>query len=517
MALKISAALKKSIQDELGIKRAEVEDRVWAIKDHHCFLCSSELNRATDNIELDHNIPVAEGGYDLLENLNLTHSECNRYKRNHSSIDVRPHLRFKCFWETQNGAVNFKETLNFYKLNSSKIYVTEETPTSITIETSLGKSTVPIFQETVGENCQSFCFFEFPISAVENDDEIQPRNIKLNHLLAIASDLKKNPLHEQPACRIVGTGNKKRALMFDGQHKTVANLINGNKSLVFKLYLTIETTEAIELVNSIQSRIKKLPLTPFELATKMSDEFRRKLEIYEADIGSVQVSEQGFINWLDPAERTRAKKGIEAAVIDRIISDESLDFGRLIDRPGIVNTEAISIKEASFQKNVLKILLYTKPLPESYTGEAMKLARERESRNVIKLLNLIYDRGFAIQDDKDQEREIERISRLRYQASLLYMCKVFRQLASNLVMPLHDENTFFEREINAKNWKKMAGYIDLFFSHPIWICDLSGGKKTREVEDALSKNQNVENAFRDILLTPGYCGGLDKLPTNWQS
>ena len=94
MPFKISAPLKKSLHDELGIPRADVEDYVWNHKPPSCFLCGEPLNRASDEIEIDHNDPVAEGGQDSFSNMNLSHVECNRYKRNHSSFDVRPHLKF---------------------------------------------------------------------------------------------------------------------------------------------------------------------------------------------------------------------------------------------------------------------------------------------------------------------------------------------------------------------------------------------------------------------------------------
>lgn len=516
MALKISAQLKKALADERGIQPAEVEDQVWAQKPHACFLCGDELNRSSDSIELDHHDPAAEGGQDSWANLNLTHSECNRYKRNHSSIDVRPHLRFKRYWEKNSGAVNFKNAKTFYDVKKSDCFFqVDHGDQSVTMISPSGETKIPVFSEDVGGTGLNFCFAEIPISCVENDDAIQPRNIQLNHLLSIAADLKKNPLHEQPACRIVGNGDKKKVLMFDGQHKTVAKLMNGAESAVFKVYLDISEQQAIHLVNSIQSRIKKLPLTPFELASKMSDEVARRIAEYEEEVGSSQVSESGFINWLDPAERSRAKKGIESAVIDQAITDDQLDFRKIIERKGLKIEGPISLKETAFQSQILKKLLFIKPLSDDYKGEAMKQARERETANVIRLLNTIYDRGFVVQPDAEPETEKKRVGRLKYQASLSYMSTIFRQLVSSQIYPTKDEYTFFEKDIKEDVWERVAGYIEAFFGHPVWTADLDSGSKAKAVQEALSKNQNYEAAFREVGLTGGYCAGQDKLPTNW--
>ena len=69
--------------------------------------------------------------------------------------------------------------------------------------------------------------------------------------------------------------------MFDGQHKTVANWLMGRDTVVAKIYLNLEEVQAIELVNSIQAKIKKLPLSAFELAAKMSDEWQTHWQRYE--------------------------------------------------------------------------------------------------------------------------------------------------------------------------------------------------------------------------------------------
>lgn len=516
MPLNISPQLKKAVTEEKGISRAEVEDYVWNNKPQACFLCGESLNRASDTIELDHNHPSSAGGTDEWSNLNLTHSSCNRYKRDHSSIEVRPHLRFKRFWEKQAGAVNFAAAKTFYGLSSSECYVEIDASKQLaTVSTAAGVASVPIFREKVGTGALAFGFAELPISCVDNDDAIQPRNINLNHLLSIAADLNKNPLHEQPACRVVGEGSKKRILLFDGQHKAVAKMLNGEEFSVFKIYFDITEKQAIHLVNSIQSRIKKLPLTPFELASKMSDEVARQISIYEDAVGSAEVSEAGFIGWLDAADRNRAKQGIASAVIDSIISGEQLAFGKIIERKGISIQGPISLKEAAFQNNILKRLLYTKPLPSHFKGEAMKQAREREAANVIRLLNKIYDRGFVPQLDAEPGTETKRIERLAYQASLAYMSTIFRQLMSSLIYPTSEDVTFLEKDIKEDVWDRMAEFIDRFFSHPVWTGDLNSGPKARAVQDALSKNQNYETAFREVGLTGGYCAGQDPLPKHW--
>ena len=134
-----------------------------------------------------------------------------------------------------------------------------------------------------------------PQVAIFSDQAVQPRTIRDTHVWAIYSDIMKNPLHEPPSLRIEpqGTSGKVSLLMFDGQHKTVANWLMGRDTVVAKIYLNLEEVQAIELVNSIQAKIKKLPLSAFELAAKMSDEWQTHWRLYAAKRGRRPLSGVG--------------------------------------------------------------------------------------------------------------------------------------------------------------------------------------------------------------------------------
>src|SRR5262245_35809954 len=130
------------------------------------------------------------------------------------------------------------------------------------------KPTVPVFSEAVSDRAVEYCFADLPLSALWNDNEVQPRKIKLNHLFSIATDLRMNPLHEQPTCRVISNGTQGKLALFDGQHKALAKALNGSLTATYKIYLNLTREQATTLVNSIQAKIKKLPLTPFELVAK---------------------------------------------------------------------------------------------------------------------------------------------------------------------------------------------------------------------------------------------------------
>lgn len=55
----ISKALRDSLPPE---ERDDIEDRLWIKSGGKCFLCSDEMNRASEVLEADHDIPTSMGG-----------------------------------------------------------------------------------------------------------------------------------------------------------------------------------------------------------------------------------------------------------------------------------------------------------------------------------------------------------------------------------------------------------------------------------------------------------------------
>ena len=60
-----------------------------------------------------------------------------------------------------------------------------------------------------------YSFVEIPIKCLHNDDECQPRTVKSSHVWSIYNDLRRNPTHEHPGCRIVPNDDRN----FPGTYK----------------------------------------------------------------------------------------------------------------------------------------------------------------------------------------------------------------------------------------------------------------------------------------------------------
>lgn len=334
--VKISSKIRRELPlgETLGIS-----EYLWAQSGGQCYLCGRQMNVATEDVVADHVIAAEQGGETTRANLKLTHTQCNSFKKNYPTLSVTPFLRLRAFFQDKENVVRYADALEHFGFEPVRSVIEGDIAAGNILkwhfpQNVLTKSVVLVDRDGRGDE-YLYTFVEVPRDAIFNDDDCQPRTIKLQQILAIYNDLQVNPLHEPPSCRLHsdgssdGVGLSAKLLMFDGQHKSIASWMHGKERLSVKIYLDMDRDRTIQLVNSIQSRIKKLPLSSFEHALKFSEEWSSRLLQYEDAVGTDETSEQGLIDWLKPAERQRAKSAAQAALIRQIIDDDDIIFSAL--------------------------------------------------------------------------------------------------------------------------------------------------------------------------------------------
>ncbi len=507
--IRISAALKAKLPpDEVE----GIEDFLWDKSGEVCFLCGASLNRAADSIEADHDEPDVEGGPTSRVNLNLVHASCNRAKGASPSMDVRPYLRLTTFIRAHGGLLKYGDVLPHFEI-SPKPSVVNWNKDTASFELPDGRKTqTAIYHESNAEESYAYTFIELPEAAIFNDDGCQPRNIKLSHVWAIYSDLHRNPLHEPPGCRLIaGPKGKVQISMFDGQHKTIASWMMGRHSIVAKVYLDLNQAETIELVNSVQAKIKKLPLSPFELAAKLSDEWRNKLDTYQSEVGVDTASEAGFLRWLPRTERARGTSAFRAALVQNLLSAEDLQLRKFVRLAGGPNVDGIQLTENQLKSKVLERMIHMEALEEK--AEDAEILRARERDNILRSLNAWTDLVFpSVAETEDlSEQAKERMRRMTYQSSLQVIADLIRALHGH-VLAIGGDRELLEKEPTEEQWRRIQDGIRRIVDHPVWTADFGISDKMKAINDALSKNQDAERAFGSVGLKLGYVVGADQLP-----
>ncbi len=497
--IKISKPLKEQFPPDV---RITLEGKLWEKSGGACALCGVALNKATDDIEPDHDIPEAEGGPTTIANLNLVHRTCNRFKRNAPSVDVRPYLKFKAYLDAQGGLLKYGACMPHFGV-VPKACVLEFEGTNVKVHLANGTfAQAPVLVEKRGDKQYRCFYFLAPKEAIFNDDEVQPRAVKSLHVYSILMDLYRNPLHEAPACRVETVDGASKLLMFDGQHKTLASWMAGYQTVTMKVYLDFSKENAVELVNSIQARIKKLPLSPFELSKKLGDEWAQELERYEEQVGDAEVSELGFISWLPQARRTRGKQAFKAALVQTALENTDLEFTNLVAQAGKPEAGK-KITENMFKSKVLEELLFLNPI--DLKGEALAAARALEQQSIVRVLNAFVRLAFDNDGSPQAESRIERMSK---QASLEYIFgKLVKGAVRHLVSP-GDEKVFLLKNPSAEQWDRIESCLKRIVEHPCWTAALNASPVYKAFDDALQKNQGTEAAFVGTGLSLGYVVGV---------
>lgn len=512
--------ISKTVKDKMPPGEASgLADFLWDKSHGLCFLCESGMNQTTEDIEADHDLAVTEGGSTDRANLNLVHQECNRAKKSTPTVDVRPWLRLKRFAHDRGNVIKYGDVQEHFKFapQESVLLWTKGGPQAEWHLPDGRVENTQVFVERDGRGAEyHYSFVDVPREAIFNDDECQPRTIKIPQAWAIYSDTQNNPLHEPPSCRLVLTSsNSVRLLMFDGQHKSVAMWMHDKKRAVIKVYLNLDKDQTIRLVGSIQSRIRKLPLSSFENAMKMGEEWSARALAYENSVGTDMASEAGLIAWLDNQDRKRAKDAAKAQLLKDILELEDLKLLQFVQLAGREKDVQHAITETAFKTKVIAQLRHMAPLDEK--GEEWQKARAREVDNIKFALNVLAESAFLNADGGTQltGAAVTRRERMTYQASLAYVATLIRKLYRQVLGVDEESRAMLEKEPSEEQQARIRAGILRITGHPIWTCDFDKSPKTRAVKEALSKNQDAAAAFRAVELRGDYVSGAEPLDKEW--
>ncbi len=484
MPIKISKTLIDALPKA---DREDIAPRLREKSKGHCYLCQDPFNWVTDDIEADHDQPEAEQGETTLANLNLAHVECNRAKRNAKTVDIRPYLKLRAFLRRNGPLLKYDGVLAHFGIKpvpttvdrngSSLIMHLPDGPT--------GGLETRIYSEKNRLGKFEYVYAELPRRAIFNDDNVQPRTIKEGHAWRIFSDLQQNPLNEPPSARIETTKGSSRILLFDGQHKTVASWMMGRDAVVAKVYLGMSEAQARRLVNSVQSAVPKLPLSPFELAAKMEEEWQDRLEEYEHAVGADEVSEAGFFKWLPVIDRSRAKAAFREAIVQGQLSNPDLALREYVRRAGEKpRADGLAINEATLKGKVLAKLLRIDPLDEK--GDAMAAYRTIEQDNVAFLLNTVVDQALTPEAGESQlsPARVAAARRMLYQSALVYTTMLLLKIFSRVTML----DALGKAQLAEGQKGQIREAIGRLVNHPVWSEPFARDRHMEAVKNALDKN-----------------------------
>jgi hypothetical protein len=484
-----------------------------------CFLCQRKFNYASDDIQVDHDIPESQNGATDYNNLNLVHESCNKFKRDNSSLLVKKYLPFKIFIE-ENPKSKYNDVAEiFFQIKPANIVTLLTSRGFLKLHFSNGTETpeLPIYEEKKPNGSSfKFVFAQVPVAAI-NNDAVQPRAMKPAQVFKIFQDLHENPLHEPSSVRLKDpliNNAKNELLMFDGQHKTVAKMLvsdSVNSMIDLKIYLDLSLQQATALVNTIQSKIIKLGLTKSEFAAKMGDEFKNDFQVYldYCSANSTEPSEDGFISFTPKSKQANNKKTLMSSRLNSIIdqSKDALKILNMIEGKSDLTDKKSIIKETTFINKLVKPFMYEKPLKSPIENDEK---RSLELENINLILNVFYEICLSYDPKNCTSQQLEKIHRLKSQSALNLFVTLMKACYNHLFVSNNDSEILTKRRLDDKK-DNILKVVQLYCDHPIWIQDEGKSKKTQNFYNTLQKNGSLLDIADSMGLKPGYLVGADQL------
>jgi hypothetical protein len=303
--------------------------------------------------------------------------------------------------------------------------------------------------------------------------------------------------------------------LFDGQHKAIASWLNAQDSVVCKIYFNMAVLRTNTLVNSIQSIIKKLPLSSLELSAKMSEEFKGLFTDYALKLpGGQQPSESGFFQSLPKNDQKRAKKAFRTGLVEALRDVEAPTVFSFT-RKGVTKESYKTITETSLITKLLAQLIVSKPLDETNYAEK----RDREQKNITRMLNHLTDICFSADyfdahhpDPSNKERQ----ERMSHQGSLSQIGYLLNEIFARNSPLGANAQPLLNYDPDTERWAVIEKCIDKLANHPLWTYPFRTTENMATLENSMQKNQHVRESFRDVNLDFDYLTGDGPPVANWQ-
>lgn len=486
MASKYLASL--SVQQYL-----ELTNSLFQIQNGKCYICQDPIDLSLRNSNIDHIVPLANKGKDNEENFALTHESCNKSKQD-ANLQIARVLSFlkkiqDQVSEDENRTASLKDVLKKnggskfdfqYSVNDHKLNYTFDKISDTKIYSA------NIFEDSLSG--EKTCFIEVPVEYIFHDDLINPRGINTSISLLVKEFYKKNPQLHLTLARL----ENNRIKVFDGQHKAVAQLLLGARSMLLRVFLNPDLDRLIETNTNAGSTLRQIAFDKSIMRQLNNTLYYERIRKYQEDhlksLDDFDFSEQQIVEYFK-GENVNLKKYIIDSIKHSITYSQDNKLKDFIDFEG--KAKELPISYSTFDKTFLSLLIDSKLIlstPISYKSDEGTNPREMEISQIITFLNIIAEEIYVgkfnpevglnrieqrIIDKKDTDITDEHLIAFRISKEeivynwLLYLKKVIENYFNNMGK-LYEPNRLFQSQFPDQLWQNIRNFLVNLKSLPLW-------------------------------------------------
>lgn len=385
MPSKYLTSLSKAEYDALTRKLHQIQGG-------KCFICGKDIDIDVQSTNIDHIIPQATNGPDNETNFALTHEECNKSKQDANLEVARALAHLKTIQEkvsiNERRNASLKDLLvaeGGSKYDFSYKLVGDDLVYSFDKLKDLTVYHAHVFTDALSG--EKTAFIQVPIEYVYHDEIINPRGINNSINLLVKEFYKKNPQLHLTLARIDGSKIK----VFDGQHKAVAQILLGQRTLLLRLFIDANVDRLIETNANAGSKLRQIAFDKSIMRQLNNTLYQERVKKYQVDHNlkedDFSFSEQQLCDYF---KGENIKKYIIDAVKSAITYSPDNKMRDFIDFDG--KGKSLPISHSTYDKVFMSYCIDSKKILTTNLSEGAedgKNARELEIAQVAKFLSII--------------------------------------------------------------------------------------------------------------------------------
>lgn len=486
-------------------ERDSLTKRLFEQQQGKCFICQKEIDLELHNesLDIDHIVPLASNGKDNEMNFALTHKSCNCSKGAsnlnvaraiYKIRDLQNEFKTKYSEHPENYSpthtnANLGDLLE--KLNGSKYSLKYKIEGDI-FKYSLAELNdnkiyeLPVFTDKLSG--VKSVFIELPVEYCYHDDFINPRSINSSVEKLIKEFYEKRPQLQISLARINDDENK--VYIFDGQHKSAAQIALGAERLFMRLFIDYDKNELLMTNQRAGKELKQIEFDKNILIQLNSRVYQDMVEKYQnahnLKSDEFKFSEVDLLNYFANDSK------LKACIIDNqrnlVAKNADNKLLQFIDFDG--RGKNLPISYDAYNSTFLSFFIDTKRFV-SETLENENNPRFIELRQLTRLQNIIADNMYIGKFDSSMETaQIEskiangkgnnisdaHLACFRYSKKEVMYCwlTVLKDIVNyyfTIIGKRKDEmvKNYFKIEFDEQLWEHIANYVKMIAGLPLWI------------------------------------------------
>lgn len=458
---------------------------ILALHGMRCFIDGHPIE-SDDDLEFDHIRPVAAGGTTTTDNLAPVCKRHNRLKGTMALSEYRDHLKLSAFF-TGDSAKYLDDVVRAKGIEPGQ---------HLQYEVHSGKETVTLFLNSGPKNftlytCPAtkwqYFYALIPIQYLANDTDLQPRALRQQSMWALYRHFQRHTQLAPSICRFDELG---RLLLFDGQHKSAAQIWAGRPEVECKIYITPVASRLKETNLEAHQSYRQMSFYSYELMKKYADIFGEDWDEYTKLEG--RKSEAGFVEFLVNVKKmtwAKARGEVERAIHWRILNAPTNKLFDYVSEKTRARTQPLTYSR--LEKTVFKLLL--SEVPSTAELESDDDFRDVEERNLIRVMTIIAEEGLVDRWNPERNDAMhQRTERIFSAGAIRAWVHILRDVL-NAYLQLYlkgpeEAKRILYREISDEAFAWIRRFIRQIFSHSVWDAPDTAA---HDISKSLTKDDDV--------------------------